>query len=131
MATFFTAAAVEEPGGTSWLLALVDGRAELFNAAWEPAASLTSWGSDIIGIDARCGGGSLVLATRPGDANEPDALQAFSVVNRAAMPVSSPVTLGGPVTALWPSSATSALAVTRDLGTGKYGAYAVTVVCGP
>lgn len=131
VAPFYSAVAVDEPGGTTWLLALVDGRAELFDAAWVPVATLASWGSDLVGISAQCAAASLVLATRPGDANEPDALQAFSIVNRAAAPVSSPLTFSGPVTALWPSGATAAVAVARDLATGKYGAYVVTVVCSP
>jgi hypothetical protein len=126
---FYSAAAVEDQGGTSWLLAMVDGRTEVFNPAFEGVATIPSWGSDIAGTSARCG--SPVLASRPGEGSDSDALQAFSVANRAAVPVSAPVAFPGPVTALWPSAAGSALAVARDSATGKYGAYVVTVVCGP
>ena len=92
VAPFYSAVAVDEPGGTTWLLALVDGRAELFDAAWVPVATLASWGSDLVGISAQCAAASL---------------------------------------ALWPSGATAAVAVARDLATGRYGAYVVTVVCSP
>jgi hypothetical protein len=131
MPPFYAAAAVEDPAGTFWMLALLDGRIQLFNAAFEGGAAISGWGSDLVGTSARCSGGSQVLATRPLDGSEPDALQAFSVVNGAAVPVTAPVAFPGPVTALWPSSPTSALAVARDTATGKYGAYVVTVVCGP
>lgn len=130
VAPFYSAAAVEEAGGVSWLLALVEGRTEMLDAALQPQATLGSWGSDLAGISARCEGGSQVLATRPGDTNEPDAIQAYRIVNRTAEPLAPPVTFGGPVTALWPSTATTALAVARDLPTGKYEAYVLTLVCG-
>jgi hypothetical protein len=87
------------------------------------------WGSDIAGTDARCGGGSQVLATRPAE-GEADALQAFAVSNQAVTAMTGAVDFPGPVTALWPSGGTSVLAVARDLRTGRYAAYLVTVVCG-
>jgi hypothetical protein len=88
------------------------------------------WGSDIAGTDARCGGGSQVLATRPADPGEPDTVQAFAVVNQAATAITAAADFPGPVTALWASGGTSVLVVARDLRTGRYAAYLVTVVCG-
>jgi hypothetical protein len=131
IAPFYSAAAAEEQGNLLWLLALVDGRTQIFDNALEPVANIPGWGSDLVGISARCSGGSQVLATRPGDANEPDAIQAFNIVNRTAMPLAPAVTFSGPVTALWPSGPTSALAVARVPATGKYQAYVLTMVCGP
>jgi hypothetical protein len=113
-----------------WLLATLDGRTQIFDAWLDPVGAIASWGSDIAGTEASCGGGSQVLATRPGDADEPDAIQAFAIVNRTATPLTAPVEFAGPVTALWPSSAVSALAVARDPLTGRYAAYVITVVCG-
>jgi hypothetical protein len=126
---FYSAAAMEDSGGTLWLLSLLDGQTGMFNAGFEPVGTVPSWGSDIVGISAPCAGGSQVLATRPGDGNEPDAIQAFSVVNRAPAPLAAPLAFAGPVTALWPASAASALAVTSDPATGKYAAYLVTLAC--
>ena len=83
-----------------------------------------------MGIDARCGPASQVLATRPADGGEPDALQAFAVSNPSATAITGAVDFPGPVTALWPSGGTSVLAVAHDLRTGRYAAYLVTVVCG-
>jgi len=130
-APFYSAAAVEEQGKLFWLLALVDGRTQIFDEELQPVSSFSGWGSDVVGISARCVGGSQVLATRPGDANEPDAIQAFAMANHAPALLAPPVTFAGPVTALWPSGSGAALAVTRDPATGKYSAYVLTLVCGP
>jgi hypothetical protein len=130
VAPFYSAASVEEQGWPLWLLAMLDGRTQIFDAGLNPVGLIASWGSDIAGTEASCGGGSQVLATRPGDAGEPDAIQAFAVVNRAAKPLTAPVEFAGPVAALWPSSPTSALAVARNPLTGRYAAYVITVLCG-
>jgi hypothetical protein len=129
-APFYSAASVGEQNGLLWLLAMLDGHTQIFDAWLEPVGAIASWGSDIAGTEASCGGGAQVLATRPGDAGEPDAIQAFALVNRAARPLTAPVEFAGSVTALWPSGATSALAVERDFLTGRYAAYVITVVCG-
>jgi hypothetical protein len=50
-------------------------------------------------------------------------------VDQAPAPLIPPLSFSGPVTALWPSGPTAAVAVTRDPGTGKYAAYMLTVVC--
>jgi hypothetical protein len=126
---FYSAASVEERGKTMWLLAMVDGRARLYDESFDPAGDIGAWGSDIVGTDARCAGGSQVLATRPGGA-EPDAVQAYSIVNRAAVPLGAPAEFPGPVTALWGSGQSSVLAVSKDSLTGKYAAYLLSVVCG-
>ena len=127
VAPFYSAAAADEGGRGLWLLAMLDGRAEIFDASMEPAGGIGSWGSDIAGVDARCAGAPMVLATRPGDG--PDAVQAFSIVNRAAVAFGQPAELPGSVTALWPSG-NSAVVVVRNAGSGKYQAYALTLACG-
>ena len=130
VAPFYSAASAAEQNRSLWLVAMLDGRTQIFDAGLDPVGAVTSWGSDIAGTEASCGGGSQVLATRPGDAGEPDAIQAFAIVNRAVRPLTAPVEFAGPVTALWRLSATSALAVARDTLTGRYAAYVITVVCG-
>jgi hypothetical protein len=127
---FFSAAAVEDRAATYWLLALENGRAEMFDGSFNAVSAMPAWGSDIAGIDARCGAATQVLATRAGDADEPDAIQSWAVTDRTAAAVTAPILLPGPVTALWPASANSALAVARNLATGRYEAYVVTLACG-
>jgi hypothetical protein len=129
-APFYSAASAAEQGRPLWLVAMLDGRTQIFDAWLETVGAIASWGSDIAGTEASCGGGSQVLATRPAGAGDPDAIQAFAIVNRAALPLTAPVEFAGPVTALWRSSATAALAVERDPLTGRYAAYVITVVCG-
>jgi hypothetical protein len=130
VAPFFSAAAVEEQGRTSWLLATLDGRIQILDSSFDSQGSFASWGSDIASVDAHCGGPSQTLATRTGDGTEADAVQAFALANGAAVPLTAPVTFAGPVTALWSSGSSSVSAVVRDLSTGKYGAYVITVACG-
>ena len=126
---FYSAAAADDGGRSVWVLATVDGGAQMFDAALDPLGAAGSWGSDIAGADVRCGGRSVVLATRPGDGREPDAVRAYAIVNRAAVPLGAPAELPGPVTALW-SSASGATAIVRNAAAGQYQAYAVTVACG-
>jgi hypothetical protein len=128
---FYSAAAVEDPGGTSWLLAGLDGHIQIYDASFEAIASIPSWGSDIVGLAGRCGNGSTVLATQAGDDTEPDAVQAYSIVGRTPVALGAPVSFNGPVTALWSATASSALAVVHDAAAGKYSAYVLSLVCTP
>jgi hypothetical protein len=128
---FFSAAAVETQGHTWWLLAAVDGRIQMFDTALDPAGAITAqWGSDLAGTDAPCGAGSQVLAARPGDRGQPDTIQAFTLAGRTPAPLAEAVDFPGPVLALWTSGGNSATVAVRDLRTGKYSAYVVTVICG-
>jgi hypothetical protein len=129
VARFYSAAAFEESGGPSWLLTLVDGKTQILDGSFERAGEIAGWGSDIAGLGPSCNGASPILATRPGDADEPDAVQAFGIVNRAAVPLGPPVPFAGPVTALWASNSGTALAVSRDPATARYAAYVLTMVC--
>ena len=60
----------------------------------------------------------------------PDALRAFALANRDARAADPPLDLPGPVTALWSAGGNAAIAVVRDLATGRYAAYGITVNCG-
>jgi hypothetical protein len=126
---FYSAASVESQGRTLWVMAQTDGRTQIADASLEPVAAIGPWGSDIAGIDARCGGASQVLATRAGDSSEPDALQSFTIADRAATPVTAAAMLPGPVTALWPSGASAALTIVHDLANGDFIAYVASVSC--
>ena len=127
---FFSAAAVEDRSASYWLLALADGRAEMFDVNFNAVSPMPAWGSDIVGIDARCGAPTQVLATRAGDADGADAIESWAVTDRTAAAVTAPILFPGPVTALWPAGPNAALAVARNLATGRYEAYVVTLACG-
>jgi hypothetical protein len=126
---FYSAASVETQGRTFWVMAQTDGRAGIVDSSLEPVAGIAQWGSDVAGIDARCGGASQVLATRPGDASEADALQSFTIAGKTAIPATAAVPLPGPITALWTSTASAALVVARDLANGDYVAYVAAISC--
>jgi hypothetical protein len=127
---FFSIAPIDEGGKASWVLTLPGGRTQILDGGFELVGSVTGWGSDVAATEARCGGGSQVLATRAGDSREPDTLRAFALVNRAPVPVTDPLDLPGPVTALWSAGGNTAVAVVRDLVTGRFAAYGITVNCG-
>jgi hypothetical protein len=125
---FYSAAAADDGGRPAWVLATVDSGAQIFDASLDPIAPAGAWGSDVAGTEVRCGGRSVVLATRPGDGRGPDAVRAYAIVNRAAVPLGGPAEFPGPVTALWPQGS-GAMAVVRNAAAGTYQAFAVTVVC--
>jgi hypothetical protein len=128
---FFSAAATEEQGNVFWILAGVDGRTLLFDKSFTAIGSFGGWGSEIAGVESSCGRGRQVLATLRGDSLESEVIQAFEFVNRHAAAVSPPLELPGLVTAFWPSaSRDSAYAVARNIKTGRYAAFQVSVVCG-
>jgi hypothetical protein len=139
VAPFYSAASVESQGRTLWLLAQTDGRTQIVDSAFEAVGSVAGWGSDIAGVESSCGPASQVLASGTGDAAEPDSIRGYAVAvaGSAATPVTAPALFPGPVTALWPLGAGAglgpggaALAVARDLASGDYVAYVVTISCG-
>jgi hypothetical protein len=125
---FYSVATADDGGRPVWLLATVDGGAQILDAALDPVGTGGPWGSDIAGVDVRCDGRSVVLASRPGDERGPDAIRAYAVVNHATVPMGAPAELPGPITALWPSGS-GAIAIVKNGGTGMYQAFAVTVAC--
>jgi hypothetical protein len=130
---FYSAAAIDDPNGTTWLLALVDGSIELFHPASGTEEQLTPgtpWGSDLASMSGACASGSQILATRAVEDPQADALQAFSIANRTAHPSAAPLPVEGTIRALWPAGPSSALAVIFDPAAHKYRAYAVSFVCG-
>ena len=127
---FYSVGAAEESGKPYFVLAMVDGRAQILDGSLDPLSAIAGWGSDLAGTEARCGGGSQILATKASESREADAVRAYGIINRTAVPLSPPLDLPGPVTALWSLSGNAALAVVQELGSGQYQAYEITVDCG-
>lgn len=100
-----------------------DGRALLFDGASTPVATFSGWGSDVAALYSASRSRWPVLVTGAGDWTEADTIQAFDIVNRQAVPVSSEIEFDGPITALWSEGENTALAVSRNLKTGMYEAY--------
>jgi len=118
-------------GAPEWVLSGLDGRAHLLTGNAEPVVDVGGWGSQIVGLQSGCGHGWQVLASRAGDLNEPDAVQAYEIANGKPVPVSSPIEFAGPITELWPlAGGSGAIAIARNLQTEAYEAYRVSVSCG-
>jgi hypothetical protein len=128
---FFSAAFLKSPGSTRTILSGLDGQALLYEDLPQPIATFTGWGSDIAAITSGCGAAWQVLATRPGDWTQPDAIQAFEIIERQTVAVTQPLDFDGPVMDLWPASGgKSANVVVRNLKTGQYEAYSLSLSCG-
>ena len=123
LSPFYSAA----PAGDAWVFAGTDGRTRIYTRAWQQAGSIDQWGSDLAGIQTPCG--ARILATHPSGGAEPDAIQPYGLVDGAANPAGPTLNFAGPVTALW-SAGNSAVAVSRDLQTGRYAAFSLAPACG-
>lgn len=128
---FFSVAAMQDRDTLLWLFAGLDRQIHFYDADFHPAGTLGGWGSDIASVESGCGIGRQVLATGAGGSTQPDTIQAFEIVGRQAVAVSPSVRLPGAVTALWQAEhRRKAVAVARDLHSGRYAAYSLAVSCG-
>jgi len=130
MPAFFSAANFNDRGRGGWVFAGTDGRTHTYNAAFDPGASWTGWGSDMAVVETECGSRSLLLSTGTGDNTAPDFVQAFELADGAPRPAGDPVSFPGPITALWSASERgSAVVVSRDLKSGRYAAFRLAIPC--
>jgi hypothetical protein len=106
--------------GEITLLAEADGRVHVYDATRKPIAVSNEAGD----IAAACGSVRF-LVSGAGDRESLDSLALFELANANLLRVSDPVEFPGPITALTPT-----LAVARNLSTGRYEAYSLTVDCG-
>lgn len=124
-------AKVDSADPPGWVVSGLDGRVLLLNSNAQAVANTGGWGSQIVGVQSGCGDGWQVLTTQAGDLNETDAVQAFEIVERKPVPVSGPVEFPGPITELWPrANGSEAIAIARNLQTGAYEAFRLSVTCG-
>ncbi len=131
LSPFFTVAELSQPSSKFSAFNGIDGRTRIFSAAGDNVATVAGWGSDITGIAAECGSGGYILATRVGESDHPDSIQAFELVNREPVEASAPIEVPGPVIALWATSENaSAIAVVQNTKTLDYEAYILSVTCG-
>lgn len=126
----FYSAAILGDDDSVWILAGTDGRTHLYDLDNGSVETFTGWGSEVAAVQSGCGSGGQILATQPGDWTEPDLIRAFEISNGRPVAVSPPVEFPGPVTALWTAAdARTALAVARNLQTGRYEAYSLSISC--
>jgi hypothetical protein len=95
-----------------------------------PAPGLPGRGDQVAKLRAECGG-DLWLATGSGDDTQPDFVQAFAGDKDAVTAVSNTLNLPGPVLALHDvNGAPAAIAIVKNLRTGNYEAYRLSITCG-
>ena len=129
---FFSVAYLPIQGPTSYAVAgHLDGKVRLYVPPDQPIDVLTGWGDGVVSLETNCAQKWQLLATRSGDWTEPDSIQAFEIVDRQPLAVSSVVDFPGPVTALWEGDTPAqAHAVVRNLSSGMYEAYTLSLTCG-
>jgi hypothetical protein len=106
--------------GEEHLFAEPDGWVHVYDGARKQVAMFGDWGSDFTMAEG-CAS-NRILATSP---NDRDSVALYEMVNHAPVRLSDPVEFPGPVIALWPATA-----VARNLSTGRYEAFQLTVDCG-
>lgn len=127
---FFSAAATGEGNGASWIFSGSDGRTRLYDKALQPVGTIAGWGSDIAAVNGRCGVGNQILVSLPVDPSGRGMVQAFEISRRQPIAVATPAEFPGPIAALWPvSRGDAAFAVVRDIMTGRYAAYYLSINC--
>lgn len=113
---------------SEWLFATTDGRIQYSSFVNTLPVSVTNWGSEIAPIRGKCSPETVVLATRNGDYTQTDVVQGFQMIARDPVPVTAAMELPGPVISLR-SSGESVMLISRNLQTGKYEAYLLTLAC--
>jgi hypothetical protein len=124
----FSFAQTEERARPLYLAAELDGNTHLYDGARRPVGKFDTWGDDFTVIDSGCGADHAVLASAPSARDAVDSVTAFEIVDRKPMEISDPAEFPGPVTALGPTPG-GAIAIARDLASGRYAAYTLTLNC--
>ncbi len=113
------------------IVAGIDGRARVYDASGTVSQTIEDWGSDLAAVNT-CAGPRVIVSgagASLGDRESRDSVTLYDFVHAIPIRVSDPIDFPGPVTALWPSN-DGALAVSRNVATGKYEAYGLTADCG-
>jgi hypothetical protein len=130
MPDFFSAASIEDGGTELLVLAGTDGRTYLYDKTARQVGTFDGWGSEIASVSSECGARRQIFASLSTDSLEYGAIQAFEIVYRKAVAISSAVEFPGPITALWPiSNQNAAIAVSHDIKTGRYAAFYLSIAC--
>jgi hypothetical protein len=138
MESWISAAQIETGGKAMSVVIGQDGLARLYEEGSVPVAAFSNWGSQIASVYSGCGSGWQLLVTGKGDWTTTDAIQAMDIKERRAQAISAPLEFPGPITVLripGPRTLentvgnTTAIAVDRNLQTGRYEAYQLSISC--
>lgn len=118
--TFYAAAA-------GWFATSED---HILSPTGELLAGSDGWGSELSSVENPCGSGWMLLVSAADDAQDRDQIQAYEVVDGQVVAASEPISLPGPVTALWPAETPGQTTlVIRNSKTGNYEASRLGVAC--
>jgi len=139
LAPWISAAELDTEGKTRIMVTGEDGLARLYEDGPEAIAVFSNWGSEIASVYSGCGNGLQLLVTGRGDWTNTDEIQAIDIHELRAQSVSDPMEFSGPIIGLrasetiWPrrnsNANTQAVAVDRNLQTGRYEAYLLSIAC--
>jgi hypothetical protein len=127
---FFSAASLVLPRGSAMVFTRVSGDAVLMSNGESKSLPISrDWGSDIAGLRSSCGSGSQILVSEsPSPAAE--SLRAYELSGGEPVPVSSPLSVDGAVSAIWPANdGTTATVILQKQQPMQYEAYSVSVSC--
>ena len=129
---FYSAAGLARSNYMLWVFARTDGSVHLMDCVNDVAVrSVRDWGSDLAAVKTACGSGAQLLVSGAGDSEAADLVRAFEIADREPVEVSPAAEFPGPITALWPSSdGHSAIAVAKNLKTGKFDGFDLAITCG-
>ncbi len=118
----------------------LDGHAHLYSDAAKELAAFAGWGSDLTTVLSDCDTNWRVLATGSQDWTHADTITAFGVSEQGVVAVTKPLEFPGPVVGLgpeqlpalgeWKGRRQGAFAIIRNLQTGNYEAYRISLSCG-
>lgn len=135
---WFSAAQLAHDGKAELVVTGQDGLTRLYEDGSEPVATFSGWGSEIADVHSACGSDRQLLVASAGDWTKTDSIQAVEIRDRRAVSVSAPMEFPGPILALHTSGtrgvdssqpSAQAFAVDRNLQTGQYEAYLLTITC--
>jgi hypothetical protein len=127
---FYTVASMSRSnGGAALVVAGLDGKVLLLeNNALKAVAGTRDWGSDFAVLRSGCGSGAQIIASGSGEAAS-DSLRAYELPALEAIPTSTPLEIGGAVTALWSTPDMHSLLAVVQRASNQYEVDRVSALC--
>jgi hypothetical protein len=128
-----SATQLDSGGQRIYVIAGKDGMLRLYEDGPEPVANFSGWGSELTGIKGSCGPAGLLLVTGSADWTANDKVAGLEIKDRKPVQTTNLLEVPGPIVLLRSSSdtpnLTEAVAVVRNLQTGRYEFYDLSIHC--
>jgi hypothetical protein len=132
---WLTASRIQNDGKTFLLVVGKDGLMRMYGDDPDPISTFSSFGNQITSIHSGCGNGWQALVTQKEDRSNTDSIQGIEIRDQKPIVVTEALQFAGPVIALRRASRSvaylpsSAIAIIRNLQTGLYEAYRLSIAC--